>query len=73
MSKYEDEMFGLGASLGFLTGAILGSVVFISLAGIKNESLRVEAIKTGHAEYVVDEYGNTTFKFKDCADKKEGL
>lgn len=73
MSKDEDKMFGLGAILGFLTGAILGSVVFIILAGIKNESLRVEAIKTGHAEYVVDEYGRTTFKFKDCADKKEGL
>lgn len=73
MRNDKDEMLVLGAIFGFLAGAILASATFFIVTGIKNESLRVEAIKTGHAEYVVNEYGKTTFKFKDCADKKEGL
>ena len=61
----EDEMFGIGAAVGFIVAIVLGFVACISLAEAKNKSLRAEAIRTGHAEYVVDERGKTTFKFKD--------
>ena len=65
MRNNEDEMFIVGGCIGFLAGAALGFMIAFILAGAKNEYLRVEAIKTGHAEYVVNEYGRTTFKFKD--------
>ena len=66
MSKADEgEVFGFALFLGFALGSVLGFITGCSVAGAKTESLRVEAIRTGHAEYSVDEYGQTTFKFKD--------
>ena len=58
---------------GILIGAIL-TFGFIGLAWhIHNSEFKREAVSKNCAEYIVDEYGRTTFQFKDYTDKKEGL
>lgn len=69
----EDVASEHGFSIGFILGGCLGILISYFILTIPYRQLKIEAVKTGHAEYVVDEYGHTTFKFKDHTDKKEGL
>lgn len=60
-----------------MLGLIIGVLLTIGTIGIawrieKSEFQR-EAVSKNCAEWVVDEYGHTTFNFKDHTDKKEDL
>lgn len=69
----EDGAFELGLGLGFILGGCFAILISSFIFTIPYKELKIEAVKTGHAEYAVDEYGHTTFNFKDHTDKKEDL
>lgn len=63
--------------VGLVIGIIIGFIETFAFCYKVNKQnindLKLQAIKSGHAEYVVDEFGLTTFQFKDYTDKKEDL
>lgn len=70
MTRHEDDMdlsifFG-GLLIGIILTLTLSSIVFSFL----DLELKREAVTKNCAEWVVNEYGRTTFKFKDYTDKK---
>lgn len=70
MTQDEDNIiygiFFVGLLLGILLTCFISSGVWTGL----NLELKREAVAKNCAEWVVDEYGKTTFKFKDHTDKK---
>lgn len=70
MTQYKDDidvwMFFGGLFIGILLTFSVSSIVWSCL----NLELKREAVAKNCAEWVVSEYGRTTFKFKDYADKK---
>ena len=51
--------------LGLLAVAIYAALVAeLTVAAKQRDQLKIEAIKHGAAEWVVDEAGNTTFQWK---------
>ena len=63
--------------VGLVIGIIIGFIeTFTFCYKVNNQNIndfKSQAIKSGHAEYTVDEFGLTTFQFKDYTDKKEDL
>lgn len=68
--KYDSDDMGCFTLIGFISGIIL-TFTFFSLSWHYNDlDFKREAIVKNCAEWVVDEYGRTTFNFKDHTDKK---
>ena len=56
----------------FLVGFAAGALLFISLIGARFRKLQLAAVEKGYAQYVVvDNYGNTRFKWVDEINKVE--
>ncbi len=70
MDHYGDNEDGW---IGFFIGFILTLTICCFVWRAHDSELKKEAVSKNCAEWVVDEYGHTTFKFKDYTDKKEGL
>jgi len=70
MTRHEDDM---DLSI-FFGGLLIGIILTLTLSSLVwsffDLELKREAVVKNCAEWVVNEYGRTTFKFKDYADKK---
>lgn len=71
--EYDSDDAWSSSLLGFIFGVGLTCVFFSVFWRASDLDFKREAIVKNCAEWVVDEYGHTTFNFKDHTDKKEDL
>ena len=69
VSKNDDDDIVKAYFVGLILGLIIGmTMTFAFWANVHKQNikdLKAQAIKSGHAEYTVDEFGSITFKFKE--------
>lgn len=51
-------------AIGFLAGLLLGALAFGEVNQENLNAFKIEAVKHGAAEWIVDDAGNTTFQWK---------
>ena len=51
-------------AIGFLAGLLLGTLAFSEINQENLKTLKIEAVKHGAAEWIVDDAGQTAFQWK---------
>ena len=67
---YDSDDIKTSVWIGLVIGFILNFTILGLVWRIYDSEFKREAVAKNCAEYAVDEYGRTTFKFKDYTDKK---